>query len=122
MVLSFAVGALAVVSSFLLAAGLVDLSGLRDTPWGSWALPVPGMVMLVAGTLLLAIGFGIRGRKRWARPLILAFWLFEGALNVVAFIRRGQAAVLWIPFVLFSGWYLYKKQNVVGYFARSKEA
>jgi hypothetical protein len=84
--------------------------------------PVLGMLMLVSGALLLTIGFGIRNRKRWARPLILAFWLLEGALNVLAYVRGGQARLLWAPFLLFSGWYLYRKQNVVGYFARSWEA
>ena len=79
-------------------------------------------VLLVCGALLLTIGFGIRDRKRWARPLILAFWLVEGALNVIGFVRGGQARLLWVPFVVFSGWYLYKKQNVVGYFVRSREA
>ena len=122
MVLSFGVGTLAVVSALLFAAGFVDLSRLRDTPWGSWGLPVWGMLMLVCGALLLTIGFGIRDRKRWARPLILAFWLLEGALNVIGFVRSGQARLLWVPFLLFSGWYLYKKQNVVGYFARSRAA
>jgi hypothetical protein len=118
MVLSFAVGALAVVSGILAAAGFGEFSRLRDTPLGSWGLPVLGFVMLVSGALLLTIGFGIRDRKGWARPLILAFWLLEGALNVVGYVRGGQARLLWAPFLLFSGWYLYRKQNVVGYFTR----
>ena len=122
MLLSFGIGGLAVVSAILAAAGVGDFSKLRDTPWGSWGLvPVFG-VLLVLGALLIAIGFGIRGRRRWARPLILALWLFEGAMNVIGFVRSGQAYLLWVPFLLFSGWYLYKKQNVVGYFTRSREA
>jgi hypothetical protein len=40
-------------------------------------------------------------------------------LNVIGYVRGGQARLLWAPFLLFSGWYLYRKQNVVGYFARS---
>ena len=122
MVLSFAVGALAVVSAIPAAAGFGGFSRLRDAPLGSWGLPVLGMLMLVSGALLLIIGFGIRDRKRWARPLILAFWLLEGALNVIGYVRGDQARLLWAPFLLFSGWYLYRKQNVVGYFARSREA
>ena len=122
MVLSFAVGALAVVSAIPAAAGVGGFSRLRDTPLGSWGLPVLGMLMLVSGALLLTSGLGIRDRKRWARPLILAFWLIEGALNVVGYVRGGQVRLLWAPFLLFSGWYLYRKQNVVGYFARSWEA
>lgn len=122
MVLSFGVGALAVVSAIPAAAGLGKFSRLRETPLGSWGLPVLGMAMLVSGALMLAIGFGIRDRKRWARPLILAFWLVEGALNVIAYFRGGQVRLLWAPFLLFSGWYLYGKQNVAGYFARSEEA
>ena len=122
MVLSFGVGALAVVSAIPIAAGFGDFSRLRYKPWGSWGLPALGMLMLVFGALLLTIGFGIRDRKRWARPFILACWLLEGAVNVIEYVRGGQARLLWVPFLLFSGWYLYRKQNVVGYFARSREA
>lgn len=122
MVLSFAVGALAVVSAIPVATGLGGFSRLRDAPWGSWGPQVLGMLMLISGALLLTIGFGIRDRKRWARPLILAFWLLEGAWNVIGYVRGDQARLLWAPFLLFSGWYLYRKQNVVGYFARSREA
>ena len=122
MVLSFAVGALAVVAAIPAGAGLGKFARLRDTPLGSYGLPALGMLMLVSGALLLTIGFGIRDRRRWARPLILAFWLLEGALNVAEYVRGGQARLLWAPFLLLSGWYLYGKQNVVGYFTRSSEA
>jgi hypothetical protein len=121
MVLSFGVGALAVASAIPVAAGFRDLSRLRDTPLGSWGLPGLVMLMLASGALLLTIGFGIRDRKSWARPLMLAVWVLEGALNVIGYVRGGQARLLWVPFLLFSGWYLYGKQNVVGYFARSCE-
>jgi len=66
MVLSFGVGALAVVTAVLAVAGFGNFSRLRDTPLGSWGLPVLGILMLVSGALLLTIGFGIRDRKPWA--------------------------------------------------------
>lgn len=121
MLLSFGAGGLAVVSAALAAVGVGDFSKLRDASLEPWGLPVRGVLPLL-GALLLATGFGIRGRRRWARPLILALWLLEGALNVIGFVRSGQAYLLWVPFLLFSAWYLYKKPNVVGYFARSGEA
>ena len=106
---------------FSLRRGLATFRSCATRRGGSWELPVWG-VLLGLGILLLTIAFGIRARRRWARPLILAVWLLEGAVNVIGFVRSGQAYLLWVPFLLFSGWYLYKKQNVVGYFARSREA
>ena len=122
MVLSFLFGSVAVFVALAAAAGLTDFSAVRNSPWGSWTLPVWGMANLIFGGLLVCVGVGLKMGRAWSRPLILAFWALAGVANIVSLVHHGRAELLWVPCLMFSVWYLYWRHNVVAYFVQSREA
>lgn len=91
---------------------------------GPQFLRVAGPTFVVVGLLFVAIGWGLWRTKWWARPLIMFYWL---AITVIII------AVSWgtpegltqalgtlasvVPLAAIAWWYLYRKENVVAYFA-----
>jgi hypothetical protein len=118
---SYFVGGLSVLGSIMASLGLADTSAFRDSPFGSWALPVWGANLLFFGGLLLVIGYGIGKGRPWARPAIVCFWALQGleSLAWFAFGDHSKPQTLGCTWVLFLGvalWYLYGKKNVARYF------
>jgi hypothetical protein len=129
--LSLFCGGLMVLVATVVSLGGGDLSGLRDTPFGGWAIPFWGIGTLLTGTLLLMIGWGIRARRSWIRPVIVVFWLFLGLQSILALVlatRKRQSWEVdfsWLLCLGFAVWYFYRKRNVVSYFeslSRQREA
>ena len=87
-------------------------------------LRLAGPLFLVVGALFAAIGWGLWRNKPWARPLIMFFWMALIVLIIaVAWGMpdgRGEALGTLpslLPMAGIAWWYLYRKENVVAYFA-----
>ena len=87
-------------------------------------LRLAGPTFAVVGGLFAAIGWGLWRNKPWARPLIMLWWFAlivlviavswgtpEGRIEAL-----GTLATL-VPLAVIAWWYLYRKENVVTYFA-----
>jgi hypothetical protein len=86
----------------------------------------PGLIVL--GLLSLAIAYGIWQERPWTRWAIVAFWLALLAMNIgLAWSVNGLAGaagaiVALATFLLFVGWYLFGKSNVVEYYRALAQA
>lgn len=80
-----------------------------------------GLIVVLFGGLLVAIGVGLWRGRQWARPLMIGYWLLlpllaladaeGGVVDVVgALVFAALAAGV-------AAWYLYAKPNVRAYFA-----
>lgn len=87
-------------------------------------LRLAGPLFVIVGVLFAAIGWGLWRNKPWARPLIMLHWLALIALVVAVSwsMPEGRTQALntlptLVPLAVFAWWYLYRKKNVVAYFA-----
>ena len=113
---------LAVLLGALIDVGEFSLDGQPVS--GPAFLRVAGPAFVIIGLLFIAIAWALWRNKSWARPLMMFYWL---ALSVVVValswgtpqgLTQGLGTVAnLIPLAIVAWWYLYRKQNVVSYFA-----
>ena len=80
--------------------------------------------MLPMVAVLLAVAYGIRTVRLWARPLMVAFWLVGlvafAALDLLSREAMSGGDIVALGELLFfaavANWYLYAKPNVVSYY------
>ena len=114
-------GGVVVLASLSVAAlghGSYEISGQPVTPGEFVRRAGPFLGMLGVILLVLARGFHRADpRSRW---LALAFWLYIGIAAL--WVANGNAADIWMTlgyiafFLGISGWYFFRKRNVVEYF------
>ena len=118
-VVSTVAGAIFVIGGVLAGFGFADTSTLGNSDLGTWAIPVWVASLLLFGSYLLVIGYGIRRERSWARPAAVCFWVSLGMthlLGLIVGVRSETTDLTWALFLLISLWYFYGKRNVRHYF------
>ena len=121
-VASLIFGGIYIFFAVLSSLGVADTSALSSSPLGSSAVPFFSVSVFLKGVLLVGIGYGLRKRKPWARPLVVLFWVFSGLLAAAGALlaaRTGEkffVSFLWLIGLAGAIWYFYVKGNVVRYY------
>jgi hypothetical protein len=113
---------LAVLLGALFDVGEFSLDGQAVS--GPEFLRVAGPTFVILGLLFIAIAWALWRNKSWARPLMMFYWLAISVLLLALSwgTPEGVAQALGTvaslaPLAIVAWWYLYRKQNVVSYFA-----
>jgi hypothetical protein len=117
-------------ASILLAAldiGPSIMGGERVTR-REW-LHIAAPLVAVIGMLMLAVAYGLRSKKPWARHcamaipvLIVTYALVTGSLHLIYGVVMWRAIMDGTLLGVATGWYFYHKPNVVCYFANLSRA
>ena len=80
-------------------------------------------LLLVVSGLAASIAWGIRNRRAWSRHLVMAVWTTIAIGTLASGVRRDLPRAVLVralvqPALLaaLTGWYFYRKRNVVEYF------
>ena len=130
-VLSPALGCLQIALAMTRSFGFPDALPLIGPPRGTWLFAAWNVACLVAGVLLVSIGYAFWKDLAWARPVVMVFWSLQALLAIAAtFLTAGQPFggpvgiqergcsfdFTWIIGMAFAGWYFYTKPNVAAYY------
>jgi len=127
---SGAFGALCLLALPLAAIGIGQYSIDEEQVSPNDFLIHAGPIFAIIGGILVVISFAIASRKEWSRSLMMIFWLATTASAATrTFVQINavsrEAAVIAALFascpsliaVAVAWWYLYRKPNVVAYYA-----
>jgi hypothetical protein len=120
-VASLALGGVFVLMAVFISLGFGDTAALTSSSLGSWAIPFWCVANFLGGTLLVIIGWGMRKRQPWARPLAVLFWAFNGLLAGVQAVLEAPTGTfrfgfVWLGGLAIAAWYFYVKSDVVSYY------
>jgi hypothetical protein len=115
------VGSSLLVVALVVSLGWGDTSALTRSPLGNAAIPFWCLSASLSGTLLLASGWGMLRRQRWARPVAVIFWMaagLEAGVEAALEARSGQFtfSFIWLMGLAIAVWYFYFKRDVVRYY------
>jgi hypothetical protein len=104
-------------AAFLGGVGHYETAGGVVSP-GKFLL-TGGPVLALGATLTATIAWGLHGRRRWSRYLVLAYWVLLAPFSLAgakAVSEAAQGAVIIFLFAAFTWWYFFRKTSVLVYF------
>ena len=123
-------GCVLVVVAVIQSIGSPDAEPLVGRPRGTWSFALWNAGLLLAGFVLMAIGYALWKELPWARPTALLFWSLQALLALSATVltvgrqfvspigraRGCSCDFTWIVGLVLTWWYFYRKANVVEYY------
>jgi hypothetical protein len=114
-----------------LAGGEITVDG-ESLTWQEFWKRGDALIFLIGGPLLLAVPYGVLGKKKWVRPYLIGLPVVQNlTAGIIAqifnypatlyLIQNTQESVRYVLFLIIWGyfaiWYLYYKDTVVDFFS-----